>query len=152
MKIRAANLTDLDKYFEWTNDPLVRAESFYSSQIEYDEHVNWFGRMLTRSDVMMFVFEEDSNLVGQVRIQGKDEVIIGLSIDKLYRGQGKGSEMIALALKEYFLLNRSVKFINAYIREKNFASIRSFEKSGFIYLKKGMVNNIECLVYQYINE
>lgn len=152
MKIRTANIKDLDKYFEWTNDPLVRAESFYSSKIEYKEHVDWFRRMLTRPDVMMFVFEEDSNHVGQVRIQGKEDVIIGVSIDKLYRGKGKGSEMIAMALKQYFSVNGKVKYINAYIREKNFPSIRSFEKCGFLYLNKGMVNNIECLVYQYINE
>ena len=42
MKIREANYNDTKLIFNWSNDPLVRAQSFNSNIIEFENHKNWF--------------------------------------------------------------------------------------------------------------
>ena len=40
------------------------------------------------------------------------------------------------------------KPILAYIKESNIASLKTFKKAGFIFLKKDFVNKFPCVVYK----
>lgn len=132
LRFRFANENDVDLYFNWANDPLVRAKSYEQKKIDYESHVSWFNRKLNSTDCHFYLFEEDSNqVVGQVRIDKIDnEVVVGISIDSNHRGKGYGAKMLAQASSHY-LLKHPTSNINAYIKEDNIASYSIFKKAGY---------------------
>ncbi|PHX73974.1 MAG: hypothetical protein CK547_05650 [Chitinophagaceae bacterium] len=56
---RKAILSDCDMYFEWVNDPEVRANSFNSTLITREEHVSWFNDALNNPAYSLFVFQNE---------------------------------------------------------------------------------------------
>src|SRR5205085_124383 len=42
LHFRFANEYDVDLYFRWANDPLVRTNSFNQAIVIYQDHVKWF--------------------------------------------------------------------------------------------------------------
>ena len=47
--LRKATIEDRDLLFQWANDPLVRKNSFSTAEIAYEEHVDWYNRVLVYS-------------------------------------------------------------------------------------------------------
>jgi UDP-2,4-diacetamido-2,4,6-trideoxy-beta-L-altropyranose hydrolase len=46
LEIRAGKATDVMTYFNWVNDPMVRASALQSSPIDFATHARWFERRL----------------------------------------------------------------------------------------------------------
>lgn len=132
LHFRCANENDVELYFKWTNDVLVRNNSFNLSAVEYDNHVKWFKSKLSSPDCYFYLFLNNENkAVGQVRIdKNKNETVIGISIDENFRGKSLGTEMLRIATHEYFKKYPS-SIIVAYIKTENNASYNSFLKAGF---------------------
>jgi RimJ/RimL family protein N-acetyltransferase len=133
LKMRFAELMDADLYFKWANDRLVRKNSFNQTEIDFNQHVNWFKNKLNSEDCFFYMFfDEKDNAVGQVRIDKSDEeVVIGISIDENYRGKNLGTIMLNQACDDYLIKFPKAEII-AYIKEENTASINQFSKAGFI--------------------
>ncbi|TKC56947.1 GNAT family N-acetyltransferase [Pedobacter hiemivivus] len=151
LNYRKACIEDLDLYFKWSNDPLVRQNSFNQTEIPYSDHVRWFTNKLKDERCHFYLFL-DSNFkaVGQVRIDKfDDEIIIGLSIDEHFRGKGLGPEMLNLACIDYKKFHPD-EIIVAYIKEGNISSYKVFEKAGFGNGTKIMVKN--GLTYRLIKK
>lgn len=143
LKVRKAKFDDLDMYYEWANDPLVREFSYSTGLIDYKSHVEWFKKVINDDNFLLYVFsDEKGDSVGQVRIEiGKDKVaIIGISVAKMHRGRGLSSNMIIMASNYFFEQYPDYKLC-AYIIKKNQSSYHSFLKAGFIL-------NGEILVHQ----
>jgi RimJ/RimL family protein N-acetyltransferase len=147
LNIRRATKEDMMQYFYWANDPEVRAASFYPEQISLSGHQVWFNKIIADTDSFLFVFESDGNLVGQVRIEKRDRTVIGISVDKSFRGRGIAVNMLRMAMERYFEIGSDPVY--AYIRKNNLASVKSFGKAGFEYFDEGMVNKQPCFVYVY---
>jgi RimJ/RimL family protein N-acetyltransferase len=143
MILRPATSLDCDKYFEWANDPEVRANSFNQEPIQYDVHVRWFYRKLDFKNQMWVLTKSISNTthfadtgcececdhipIGQIRLQQEqDHTEIHYSIAKEHRGQGNGRRMIQMALFE-------VKTwpVVAQVKQINRASRAIFDKLDF---------------------
>lgn len=139
---RKAKLSDLNLYFEWTNDPATRNNSFNKQEVDYQEHTNWFTRKITDKKALLLVFENDKNIpVGQIRIEQKtDENIIGISIDKNFRGLGLAVPMLEVACEAFFT-EFQAKNIHAYIKKTNLASLNSFKKAGFEIINELVISN-----------
>lgn len=132
--MRPAELSDVDLYYKWANDLLVRQNSFNSEEINYQQHVNWFTNKLNSPECYFFLFLNYQNIpVGQIRIdKSENEKIIGISIDENFRGKGYGIEMLNMACNRYLSKFPNEEII-AYIKENNIASINQFSKAGFSY-------------------
>lgn len=137
---RPAQPDDSALYFDWANDPDTRRQSFTSNPISPETHTNWFTRKLIDANALLLVFENEAGEpIGQVRFERQpeadmpDEVIIGLSVDASFRGQGLASQLIqqgcAACRKQWGDVP-----IHAYIKPDNRASIRAFEQAGFTFL------------------
>lgn len=131
---RPAQPADVQLFFDWANDPLTRQQSFNTNPISWEKHVDWFAKKIIDPNTLMLVFEnQQGQPVGQVRLERLGpEIIIGISLDAAFRGQGLAHEMIrasAEAFRNQF--PETNEPIHAYIRPENRASIRSFEKAGF---------------------
>ena len=142
--IRDTRLSDADLYFEWVNDDAVRKSSFSPGPIAYDDHINWFKKYLSAKNVFMYLFEQGSNAVGQVRFETGDKVIINISIDKRFRGAGLGSMIISDAVKKYYSDSGEDKPVTAYIKENNLASFRVFTAAGFTDAGEDLIHGIVC--------
>lgn len=144
MKIisRKAKKTDLDLYFDWANDSDTRNNSFDSQTIDYQTHTNWFLRKIVDKNTLLLVFEnEEQTPVGQVRIEQKsNENIIGISIDKNFRGLGLAVPMLEDSCKIFFE-EFDEKLIHAYIKKSNLASVKSFKKADFQEEKELLIGN-----------
>jgi len=146
ISMRVANSKDVDLYFAWANDELVRQYSFQQDVIQYENHVHWFYNKIENPHFLFLIFfNQDKSAIGQVRINKSDEeVIIGISVDKNYRGFGYSFKMLRLACQHYFK-NYSDNEVFAYIKIENKASIATFKKAGFLEVQFVFINNIESV-------
>ena len=146
---RKAILSDCDLYFEWVNDPEVRANSFNSAFITKEEHVNWFNDALNNPEYSLFVFQdEQGNYVGQVRFEKINslEAEISVSVAAAHRGNGISKEMLKTSSDAF--LQESVGFIIiANIKKNNTSSIHAFEKAGFVYKGEALYGNQPSMQY-----
>ncbi len=139
---RFANTSDVELYFDWANDDLVRSNSFVQQKITHEDHVAWFNRKLNSSSCKFYLFIKNGEPAGQVRIDlAGNEVVIGVSVDKAYRGMGLSSKMIEQA-SDHYLQNNTNNEIIAYIKEENKASYKSFRQAGFVDLEITDVNGM----------
>ena len=147
MKIREATKNDTKLIFNWSNDPLVRAQSFYSNIIEFENHKNWFKEKLQNDNSLLLINNFDGNNIGLVKFElENDKCTVGILIDEKFRG--KGFSLLMLINSSTYYFNRFSTPVFAYIKESNTASIRSFEKAGYSFFNKIEVNGSNTLVYK----
>ncbi|MDG1284772.1 MAG: GNAT family N-acetyltransferase [Flavobacteriaceae bacterium] len=152
LSFRKAQIDDLQLYFNWVNDPIVREQSFNSDIIDFLNHSQWFEKIINDNSCLMLVFmNEENKAIGQLRIQkqNENESIIGISVDSNYRGNGYAQDMLVKGTN-YFLLENPNFIINAFIKEKNVSSKQVFEKAKFKFKK--MVNHENSNSFHYIKK
>lgn len=153
IKFRKANLDDINTYFIWVSDPLVRSISYNTDNITLSEHKKWFKSKIKDENSLMLLFEISNKPIGQVRFE-KENVnhsVINISISSEFRGKGFGSKILKLASNYFHSLNPEIA-INAYIKTSNIGSIKSFEKALFKFNKKLKYKGNESLNYILKNE
>jgi RimJ/RimL family protein N-acetyltransferase len=148
--IREANEKDLMLYFDWANDQQVRSQSFNSTPIDLHIHTEWFKNRIKDKNSHLFIFENRHNEpIGQVRIEQEPDskkAVIGVSIDKQYRGQGLAHKILREGLVQFLSTHKDV-LIEAYIKQDNQSSIKSFVKAGFIFEKELIYQGIKSLLF-----
>ena len=88
---RKADLSDVNLYYNWLNDPEVRGKSFDTSIIKWDQHLKWFTEKINNPDYFFYLFQNNNlNYIGQVRIQKVNDMnsVIGVSVCSEQRGMG----------------------------------------------------------------
>jgi RimJ/RimL family protein N-acetyltransferase len=133
LSFRKPTLDDMLLFFKWANDPEVRKYSYNSKPIDLENHKKWFESALKNETCVIYVFQNQyKEDVGQVRMQKQNdaEALIGISIASEHRGKGYANEMLTLAV-DSFLRDNEGFLINAFIKENNLSSKKSFEKAGF---------------------
>ena len=145
---RAANISDAEIYYKWINDKIVRKQSFNSDIIKWDEHFDWFKDKVSDPRYYFYIFHNEKNNIGQVRIQKIDNKnsIIGVSIDENFRGYGYGAKILEIACNDHLRKIPDI-IINAYIKQENKISKLIFEKAGFNFLQNTIYNNFNCFHY-----
>lgn len=128
--IRRAGIDDAERIWEVRNHPLSRKESLNTQEIALVDHLSWFSKKyLENTKNHCFILEIDTKVVGYCRLdfQG-DEYIVSIAIDPDYHGQGLGTILLGKSLGQ---LNTN-KTVLATVKKDNPASLRIFEKNGFI--------------------
>lgn len=139
---------DTKLYFDWANDPLVRLNSFSTSEISYETHSSWFASKLKDENCFMYLFSDyEANKIGQVRIQKDvDIAIIGVSTDQNHRGKGYAQKMIQQASDKFLQTNNKVT-IFAYIKVENVQSQSAFQKAGFVLKERLIYQGTDSFLY-----
>ncbi|HSI10800.1 MAG TPA: UDP-2,4-diacetamido-2,4,6-trideoxy-beta-L-altropyranose hydrolase [Chthoniobacter sp.] len=129
--LRPAGADDARLIWEWANDPAVRAASFRSAPIPWEDHERWFAAQLSASTTHFFIAELEGKPVGQIRfvVEG-NEAIISASMSAALRGRRYGSALLVRAAREIFRIS-NIERIVALIKPGNTASLRSFQRAGF---------------------
>lgn len=138
--LRKAKATDCDLLFKWVNDPEVRAASFRSAAIAYDEHCRWYANKLTEPDSHIFIgVSSNGGFVGMVRLDNKETGrYVSILVAKEYRGYGYGTQLLEALDKECLNLLERDDCIIAEIKKDNKGSIAIFEKAGYLLVDEGV--------------
>ncbi|TRZ68761.1 MAG: UDP-2,4-diacetamido-2,4,6-trideoxy-beta-L-altropyranose hydrolase [Comamonadaceae bacterium] len=143
LEIRAARATDVMTYFNWVNDPMVRASALQSSPIDFASHVRWFAQRLADPGCSLLVMEADGLPLGQVRFEWQGgNTTIDYSLDELVRGRGWGRRLIELGVQSLTRGGRDHRDIRAVVKSENVASRRTFASLGFTELPPDALGNI----------
>ena len=137
MQIRQVEKTseDCSLIYNLSNDPLVRANSFNSEPIIYENHVKWFNKVINDSNILFFLVFEDDDFVGQLRFvrtcEESRECVISLSITPEYRGKHIGRDFMDLGINEMRKSWKKIEIVKAEVKCENEASNKFFTKDGF---------------------
>jgi len=134
LKLRKVHKGDRQLLWEWVNEPQVRAVSFSSELIGWEDHVQWFVSKLRDPNSQIYIATDVNDFpIGQVRFDIFDnEAIISISIAQPFRHQGYGHKIIQLAVAQIHQ-DEGIKIVHAYIKSNNQSSIGAFRKAGFKY-------------------
>lgn len=152
LQLRPATREDSRLLFAWANDPVVRAASFSTDPIPWEEHVRWFDRKMSDERCRMFIALGAEDLpVGQIRfdIREDGEAEVDLHLAPGERGKGYGTTLIMEGLKALFA-STNVQAVHSFVKVSNAASRNAFLKAGFTELKKQSMHGEEVyhLVFQ----
>ncbi len=147
--IRPISIADLDFTYLLSNDSVIRENSYNTEPIAHANHSNWFANKLSNTNAFYYIGEFNRQPVSFVRIEKHEtENIIGIAVAKKFRGKKLSDKFLKLISKEFAKYNHNSKII-AYIKETNIASIKSFEKAGFVFETNCVINNEKSVKYIY---
>lgn len=141
--VRGASLEDAKRIWEIRNHPASRQESLNQNEIPLNDHLSWFkNKYFENQDNACFVLEHQEMIAGYCRLDYENNsYVVSIAIDPGYHGKGLGTILLGESLHQ---LNTN-KIVLATVKKDNPASLRIFEKNGFIpitddatsiYLKK----------------
>jgi len=133
LRLREATIADERLLFDLANEPEVRAASFSSDPIPWEDHQCWFRRKLTQPESVVLVAENFASIpAGVVRFDIAEGVAtISIALAAAFRGQGHGAALVDLASRRIFQ-RPEVQAVRALVKPANAASVRAFTGAGFI--------------------
>ncbi len=148
LSIRPILITDLDFTYLLFNDLLIRSNSYNKDFITYSEHKKWFLGKLDDKNAFYYIGELNRQAAVFLRVDiGSEENIIGIAIDKQFRGKKLAVEFLRL-ITEKFSDEYSGE-ITAYIKVDNIPSIKSFERAGFVFEGNCIIEGEQSVRYIY---
>ena len=133
LKLRLATPDDCQLLWKWANDPAIRAASFASGSIPWEEHVDWFHQKLADPRCILYIIVGEKNIpLGQVRfdIDARGIAEVSISIENGEGNKGYGSAALKLACQR-IMRESGIRGVLARIKEWNEVSIRAFTRAGF---------------------
>jgi RimJ/RimL family protein N-acetyltransferase len=132
-----------DEYCKWLNDPdITKFMNIGKVPISFLEMENYISSTVQSNTIIMFAIciKENNRHIGNIKLWNIDWInrsaIISIMIgDKEYNGLGIATNSIKL-ICDYAFNTLNIHKINVDIQQENIASIRVFEKNGFI--KEGL--------------
>ena len=132
VSVRHATMADAQLYFHWANDAAVRANSFQSETIQWQDHASWFERTLASADNMLLLYSIGSAAVAQIRLKLElNKAIISYSVDVRFRGQGLGTWILEHIALRVAADKPQLNCIEGWVKKTNASSVRAFIASGY---------------------
>jgi len=150
ISMRRAEAGDIDAVYRLSNDPTVRAMSFATEPIPYNDHVVWFEGKIHDSGTLLLVFCEDNELIAQMRFSdsGEGRAEVGIAVAQAWRHKGLGATLMGMALAE-LRTHGNYRTVIAKVKKGNEPSNRYFLKCGFSFIRTGVKNGVEYNEYGY---
>lgn len=127
--LRQATEKDCELVYEFANDPVVRANSFSTDAIKYDDHLNWYQAKINSDDSKIYILSSEQEALGQVRIDkvGRSRYKISYMISSGNRGKGYAKKMLQLLEEKV----QSGAVFEAEVKKDNIASQKVFKSLGY---------------------
>ena len=147
--IRRATADDSVAVFDIRRAPDVRAVSGNTEDFDIVTHDKWFAEMLAdpfREMWALHTVARPDRLLGYIRLDALPgcACVISIALCAPARGQGLAAPFIQAALDATEL---PVRMVTAHIRPENTASLRAFERAGFVATYK---DHSGMWVYQHV--
>lgn len=145
------NEGDLNLLYNWSNDRVVRSNSYDKSEISLVEHSQWFIRKVSESSALYLIAMINGKEAGIVRYEfDKDSTTVGVSIDQLFRGRNLASTMLRRTAIKY--VEKICFPVLAFIKVENVASVKAFKSAGYKFYRKEVVKGANSYVYKLEKE
>ncbi len=146
------NDEDAKIIMDWRNDEITRIMSFNQNlkiwnTFKDEFYNNYFSN--TIPPLFAFLNDQKIGLIGFVDDTNNNNTIININIAPEYRGKKLGIQMINSAIQYIENNHKQYNKITAHIKEKNIASIKTFEKANFKFQEKYIKNDETILKYYY---
>lgn len=149
MKLRLAKIDDCRLLFEYRNDPVVIENSLTNSPVAWADHVKWYEQKIKDDECLIYIAEENSEPVGQVRLDNTDNVAtISYSVDSKYRGNGYGVRIIEEI--EKIAVEHSISALIAFVIKTNKASTHIFTMLGYTEVQQKSTFRYEKVINQKV--
>lgn len=132
IKLRPVAHEDREMIFNWRNMPFLVNLGSSGKTISWQEHCKWFDKVMQDKNIKLFVIQQNSTPIGQLRydLNGTNEYTVTIYVLQEYTGKGIGP--IALRKGSSIMLEMSKQnVLIAFIKDSNKASISAFLKAGF---------------------
>lgn len=147
ISFRKANIEDLMLVYNWSNDKVVRQNSYQTEPIKLEEHKSWFLNKIKQKNAFFLITLVNGKTAGLVRYEvDEEQAAVGLLIDKAFRGQKLAVEFLKQSATIYF--KNFDKPIIAYIKKENEASVKAFKNAGYVFIKHEMIKGAISFVYK----
>lgn len=124
--IRKLNITDLDRVMEIWLDSNIDAHNFVAREY-WEKNAPTVREQLLQAEV--YVFESYVDILGFVGLQ--DDYLAGIFVDKNFRSEGVGKELLDFVKTEH-------KFLTLGVYEKNPRAVAFYEREGFAVAKQSL--------------
>lgn len=118
----------------WRNDPVTRANSLSHDVVSQREHEAWLAASLALSSRKLVMIERACIPVGLLRFDaaGQGKVEVSINIAPTARGQGVGRRALARCKALTLQYWPEATELFARILPGNDASLRAFQRAGFV--------------------
>ena len=133
--------------YDWRNDPHTREMSNNQAIISWEEHCEWFCRVVRNPNTTLLIAQLNHTPIGMIRFdrQSNKAAEISINLAPAFRGKGFGLQLLKTACK-YAFENLKLEQLYAEIKPENKASLQIFKKAGFLPF---MTNNNLNFVFFY---
>jgi RimJ/RimL family protein N-acetyltransferase len=134
VQVRPATEGDSRSIFGWRNDPVTISTSRTKAGVEWEGHQRWFPAQLAKDDTVCLigVAGEPCGVVWfRKGRSGVWETSVNMS--PAFRGRKLSAPMLAGAM-EWMRKERGAEQFSTEIQDTNTASIKMFERCGFVYV------------------
>jgi RimJ/RimL family protein N-acetyltransferase len=131
--LRPATINDAETVFKWRNDPFIVVRGSSQREVTWDEHIEWFGKVVIGNLCRMSIVLKDGDPIGQVRFDrvSRDICVISAYLLEAFTGKGYGMLAIRAGCREVLGL-WDVSRVVACVRQDNKAARSAFVKAGFV--------------------
>jgi methionyl-tRNA formyltransferase len=131
VSVRPATAEDSLINWLWVNDPVTRAMFKKNHYVGWSEHEQWYGGLLRRQDMFLYIGLAGGRRIGNVRFDRRapGTYEISINMDPRHRGQGLGHRMLAAAIGA-FRARAEVSMFFAMAKKSNPPSIKTFARLG----------------------
>ena len=148
--LRKAEIKDMDKTYELSNDSEVRKFSFHTDSIDLEAHKEWYANKIDNPDCLLLIAETDNSFIGQLRFEKKNShAVISISIVNEYRNLGLGRLMFQKGLFNLKTRYPGLKYIVAFVKIDNDVSKAFFENLNFRDAGKKIIKNQDAIEYRF---
>lgn len=152
LMLRPAQEQDCELLWRWANDPEVRRKSYNSAPIPWEGHQDWFETKLNSSNCALYIAGNGKEPIGQIRFDMEGGVgEVSVTIDAEKRGEGYGTALIQAGTSRLYEDFQGVTRVDAFIKEENKVSVRVFEKAGYCFQEKTVVEGEPSYRFSYFS-
>lgn len=136
INIRKAEVKDTVDVFNLSNLNSTRKYSINRNNILWEDHINWYDEVLKNEKIALYILADEKNMfLGQVRYNiDISSAEISISIVEELKGKGYSLDIL-LKSQELIKKEKHINRIKAVINNKNYPSIKLFEKAGYDIVK-----------------
>lgn len=131
--IRKVKRDDIQEVFNLSNQDYVRKFSINKEKIKWKDHIDWFNNIIQDRKSIFYVITDDTDeFLGQIRYKIENNTAtVSISLSNIITGQGFSKILLINSIEMLFSERNEVNKIIANVLEKNIASVRLFEGTGF---------------------
>lgn len=131
--VRRAIPDDALLYFQWANDPEVRANSYQTGEIRWGDHLKWFDSVITSDSWHLWLYCINDTAAAQMRLKIENNTAtINYSVSEPFRGKKLSKLLLQHAALNMSLQDPRIEYIEGWVKKSNIPSCRAFKSSGYL--------------------